>query len=110
MPLTKGLWVAIILFSGMRSFIGAAIYSPEAGKDVKKMRGKFNAFLLFFLLAALVVSSAGCGFFAQPGQTAAEVHRDHLRMLRVNQQELMYDLDRTFLLDEPSKLTNRKLP
>ena len=74
------------------------------------MRSRINMFLLFVLLAALVVSAAGCGFFAQPGQTAAEVNRNHLRLLRVNQQELMYDLDRTFFLDEPSKLTNMKLP
>jgi hypothetical protein len=65
---------------------------------------------LVVLLAATGLLLAGCGLFNQPGKTAAEVHREHLRTLRVNQQEMMQDIDRTLGVDQPSKLTDNKLP
>jgi hypothetical protein len=52
----------------------------------------------------------GCGLFNQPGETAAEVNRDHARTLRINQQEMMADIDRTLGTDKPSKLTDKRLP
>jgi len=66
--------------------------------------------LLVVMLPSLVVLSAGCGFFNQPGKTPAEVNRDQTRALRINQQEMMADVDRTLGVDKPSKLTNRRLP
>jgi hypothetical protein len=74
------------------------------------MRNKVAVILLVVMLLSLVVLSTGCGFFNQPGKTAAEVNRDHVRTLRVNQQELISDVDKTLLLDKPSKLTERRLP
>ena len=74
------------------------------------MRNKVAVILLVVMLLSLVVLSTGCGFFNQPGKTPAEVNRDHARMLRVNQQELMADIDRTMLWDKPSKLTDKRLP
>jgi len=53
----------------------------------------------------------GCSSLSeQPGETAAEGHRRHLRNLRINQQEMMGDIDRTLLLDKPSELTDRRIP
>lgn len=66
--------------------------------------------VLMVLLLALVLFSAGCGFFDQPGKTAQEVHREHLRVLRVNNQQMIRDLDRWLGFDQPSMLTERKLP
>jgi hypothetical protein len=74
------------------------------------MRHSFAVSLLFVLLLALALLLTGCGLFAHPGQTAAEVHRDHLRTLRVNQQEMMSDIDRTLGVDQPSKLNDKKIP
>ncbi len=52
---------------------------------------------------------SGCSL-SQPGETAADGHRKHLRTLRINQQETMADIDKTLLLDKPSKLTEKRIP
>ena len=74
------------------------------------MRNKFAVILLVVMLLSLVVLATGCGFFDQPGKTADEVNREHIRMLRINQQELMADIDRTLGTDKPSTLTEKQLP
>jgi hypothetical protein len=74
------------------------------------MKNRIVVSLLGVALFALATMSTGCGLFDQQGKTADEVHRDHLRMLRVNQQEMMRDIDRTLLVDKPSGLTEKKLP
>ena len=60
------------------------------------------------VLCALICWLAGCGYEAQPGETAAEGHRRHLRNLSVNQQNMIYDIDKAILADEPSQATDRK--
>ncbi len=74
------------------------------------MRHSFTVSILVVSLLGLALLLTGCGFFNQPDKTAAEVHRDHLRTLRVNQQEMMSDIDRTLGVDQPSRLTDKKLP
>jgi len=74
------------------------------------MRNKVVVILLVVMLLSLVVLSTGCGFFNQPGKTPAEVNRDHARTLRINQQEMMADIDRVLGVDKPSKLTTKRLP
>jgi hypothetical protein len=66
--------------------------------------------ILVVLLLGIIVFSTGCGFFAQPGETAAEGHRNHIRTLRINNQQMMADIDRALLLDKPSKLSDKKIP
>jgi len=71
-----------------------------------------NASLLMTLgviLCAMIILLAGCGYFAQPGETVAEGHRRHLRNLSINQRSLMADIDMVTLADEPSKLTDRRI-
>ena len=72
---------------------------------------KRTSFLrLAVLLCTLVFWLGGCkSFFEQPGETAAEGHRRHLRNLTVNQQSLMSDIDRVLLLDKPSELTDKRI-
>jgi hypothetical protein len=65
--------------------------------------------ILGVLLCALALWLAGCGYLAQPGETIAEGHRRHLRNLSINQQNLMHDIDRALLLDQPSKLSDRRI-
>jgi hypothetical protein len=74
------------------------------------MGNKITVTLLVVILLSLVVLSPGCGFFNQPGKTPAEVNRDHARVLRVNQQQMMADIDKVLLVDKPSKLTDKRLP
>jgi hypothetical protein len=74
------------------------------------MRSKVIVSLLAVVLLSQAVLLTGCGFFDQPGKTAAEVNREHVQMLRVNQQQLMADIDRTLDLDQPSKLTDKHMP
>jgi len=63
--------------------------------------------IAFFIL---VFMPLGCSSFTQPGETAAEGHRRHLRTARINQQELMEDIDATLMFDRPSRLTDKRIP
>ena len=67
-----------------------------------------NKVILDVILCALFFLLCGCAW-NQPGETTAEGHRRHQRTLRINQQELMSDIDKVLLLDRPSKLTNRRI-
>ena len=65
--------------------------------------------ILVVALLVLVFMPFGCGI-SQPGETAAEGHRRHQRVVRINQQELMADIDKALLIDKPSKLTDNRIP
>jgi hypothetical protein len=65
--------------------------------------------ILAVLLSVLVFLPYGCAS-EQPGETVAEGQRRHKRVLRINHQEMMEDIDRFLLLDQPSKLTGRRIP
>jgi hypothetical protein len=73
------------------------------------MRNRIAVSLLVVVLLALTVMSTGCGLFAQPGKTAEEVNREHIRTLQLDQQQLMRDVDRTLDLDQPSTLTEMRV-
>jgi len=67
--------------------------------------------ILGVVLCAMVLWLSGCGgYFARSGETEAEGHRRHLRNLSINQQGLIEDIDRALLLDEPSRLAEKKVP
>ena len=66
--------------------------------------------ILAVILLVLVFVPLGCSSFSQPGETAAEGHRRHLRTARINQQELMADIDMVLMLDRPSRLTDKRIP
>ena len=66
--------------------------------------------ILGVVLCVLVFVSYGCGeLWAQPGETAAEGDRRHLRNLAVNQQNLAGDIDRALLLDKPSTAAPKRV-
>ena len=65
---------------------------------------------LSVILFASVFFVYGCGSSEQLGETMAEGNRRHRRVLRINHQELMGDIDRALLLDKPSKLTDKRIP
>jgi len=63
--------------------------------------------ILGIVLCALVLWVSSC---SQPGETAAEGHRRHKRNLRIDRQEMMQDIDKVMLTDQPSKLTDKRIP
>ena len=65
--------------------------------------------ILPVILLVLVFMPFGCSS-SQPGETSAEGRRRHKRMARINQQEMMSDIDTVLMLDEPSKLTDKRIP
>jgi len=66
--------------------------------------------ILAVFLYALVFLPCGCGSSGQLGETTAEGHRRHQRILRINQQEMIEDIDKVMLFDKPSKLTDKRIP
>ncbi len=65
--------------------------------------------ILPVIMLVLVFMPFGCSS-SQLGETSAEGHRRHKRMARINQQEMMADIDAVFMLDEPSRLTEKRIP
>lgn len=61
------------------------------------------------ILCALVFSLCGCRY-EKLGETKAEGRRRHVRNNRIDRQTLEEDLDAWFLINEPSKLTERTIP
>ncbi len=67
--------------------------------------------ILGLVVGVLVLLPCGCASWGQrPGLTKAEVKRRQKRMLRLNHQEMLADIDRVLMLDEPSKLTDKRIP
>jgi hypothetical protein len=66
--------------------------------------------ILTFILFVFILLACGCSSYVQMGETAAEGHRRHLRVQRINQQQLMADLDSFMLVDRPGKLTDKRIP
>lgn len=67
-------------------------------------------FTFAFILYGLILLLGGCRSCDQPGETTADGRRRHERVLRINQQEMMADIDGILLLDKPSKLTDMRIP
>ena len=65
--------------------------------------------VLAVILCTLFFLPCGCAW-DQTGETTGEGSRRHKRVLRINRQEMLADIDRALLLDEPSKLTDKRIP
>ena len=77
-------------------------------KKLKRVKSSVLHFFTFALvLCVLVLACCSC---QQMGETKAEGHRRHLRNVRVNQQQLNEDIDYLLLSDQPSKLTDKRVP
>jgi hypothetical protein len=66
--------------------------------------------ILVCVLWVLAFLPCGCGSYGRPGETAAEGRRRHDRVARINQQEMLDDIDKALLLDKPSTLTDKRIP
>jgi hypothetical protein len=76
---------------------------------MKSVSGFVCKVILAAVLFVIVWLPAGCSV-DQLGETRAEGSRRHHRILRINRQEMMADIDRLLLLDQPSKLTDKRIP
>ena len=65
--------------------------------------------VLVGVLVVLVLLPIACST-AQLGETKAEARRRHRRNYRINQSELAADIDSFLLIDEPSRLTDMRIP
>ena len=65
--------------------------------------------ILAIMLCALVFLPTGCTS-EQMGETAVQGDRRHDRNLRINQQGMMADIDKFFLLDKPGRLSDKRIP
>ena len=65
--------------------------------------------ILPVILLVLVFMPFGCKS-SQLGETAAEGHRRHQRIARMNQQQMMADIDTVLMLDKPSRLADKRIP
>jgi hypothetical protein len=82
---------------------------PIKGEMMKSVSVSVCKVVLPVILLVLVFIAFGCSS-TQPGETAAEGNRRHQRVSRINQQEMMTDIDAVLLLDEPSKLSDKRIP
>ncbi len=76
---------------------------------MKSFAGFASKLILGFVLWVLIFLPCGCSS-SQPGETAAEGRRRHERVARINQQEMMQDIDKALMLDRPSHLTDKRIP
>ncbi|MHC5074914.1 MAG: hypothetical protein ACYTFM_00590 [Planctomycetota bacterium] len=58
------------------------------------------------VLLSFVICLIGC---SQQGETTAEGSRRHHRVMAIGQQQLVEDVDKALLLDEPSRLTEKRV-
>ena len=76
---------------------------------MKRVSALMCKVILTIILGMFVVLPFGCAT-TQPGETAAEGRRRHERVMRINQQEMMADIDMFLLLDQPSSLSDMRIP
>ena len=76
---------------------------------MKRVSASACKVVLSVAFLALVFMLSGCNSLSQPGETAAEGSRRHNRITRLNQQEMMADIDKTLMLDKPSKLSDKRI-
>ncbi len=73
---------------------------------------KYNAIFvckiaIAVVLCLLVILPVGC---AEMGETQAESRIRHLRNARINKETMGEDVDYLLLIDQPSKLTDKRIP
>ena len=74
------------------------------------MKNKVTSMILRIMLCITAFAFIGCTSFDQLGETQAEGHRRHLRIMRISRQGLMEDIDTALLMDRPTRLVDKKVP
>ena len=60
--------------------------------------------LCLCVLWVVVFCLSGC---SSPGETPSEIHQKHVRTIKTNTLQIQDDIDRVFLIDKPSKLSEK---
>ena len=97
-------------YEGGRAVCPGGFPASEKGEMMRSVSGFVHKLALAGCLLILSFAIVGCGSWAQLGETEAEGARRHKRVSRINRAELNSDIDRVFLLDQPSKLTDKRIP
>lgn len=87
--------------------IGTVMF--KKGDMMKSVSASVCKVVFAVMLCALFFLFAGCSS-RQMGETTAQGQIRHQRNLRINQQQMMADIDKAVLLDEPSRLTGKRIP
>jgi hypothetical protein len=85
------------------------ILELEKGDLMRSVSSILRKIFLVITFCALVFVLSGCST-EQMGETEAEGQRRHVRNLRINNQQMMEDIDTFLLLDKPSKLSDKRIP
>ncbi len=65
--------------------------------------------ILVIFLSIVFLMPLGCSM-EQLGESAAEGNRRHMRILRLYKPEMVTDLDQMLFLDQPNRLTEKRIP
>jgi len=60
--------------------------------------------IILIVLCAIGLSLAGC---SSPGETSDEINVRHQRVLRNDLQQIQDDVDAVFMLDKPSRISDK---
>ena len=77
---------------------------------VQNARRHSKHLILGSLLGLMLLAMAGCSTWHQPGESATERSLRHNRALRHNYQSMVEDIDKVFLINQPSRLGDHTLP
>ena len=89
------------------NFEGVSIYNFSKKGDLMKRNLVCSCLIAFLVL--LVLCNVGCTL-KQPGETEAEGHRRHLRNVRLENQQMMHDIDAALMTEKPSTLSDKHIP
>ncbi|MBN1795393.1 MAG: hypothetical protein JW804_01855 [Sedimentisphaerales bacterium] len=64
---------------------------------------------LFLLLVSFAISMSGCAK-EQMGETVAEGHRRHVRLMRLQRQQMWEDIDAFLMLERATRTCERSVP
>ena len=84
-----------------------SVTAVENRKEQRRGTGLHLLAVVALCLLGMVLS--GCSW-QHPGETAREVSRKHDRVLRLNNQMMLSDIDKVLKLDRPSHLTDKRIP
>ena len=75
---------------------------------MKKLTDSFCRVMLLLVICCVIFWLSGC-HGPQPGETTAEVDQRRLRKKRIEQEQYRQDVDRVFLNDKPSTLSDKRV-
>ena len=75
---------------------------------MKKLTDSFCRVVLLSVICCIIFWLSGCKG-PQPGETAAAVDQRRLRKSRIEQEQFRHDVDKLFLTDKPSTLSDKRV-